>query len=99
VNAARQNLGDTGAGRAAVVLATVTAVVLSVSVALNLVFTALPEVARVCIAVIVATGGIGSLVFGCRALMRGDRRPFIWTATSIGLVATLLLLAEFTILD
>ncbi len=43
--------------------------------------------------------GVSALVFGIRALRAQDRCLTVWGATIIGALATLLLIAEFTVME
>jgi hypothetical protein len=59
----------------------------------------IPHVLRLAIVGVFTVCGVGGFVAAGRALMLQDRRASVWAAFVVGLAATLLTVAEFTIME
>jgi hypothetical protein len=96
------------AGARAAVLALVAVAALTVSAGLTAAFdrgepsTRLSDVmllVRAAVIVVFWAAGAGALALSVHSLRRGDRSVSVWAALAVGVAATLLLVAELTVLE
>jgi hypothetical protein len=57
------------------------------------------QATRLIILAILAISGLGALALSLRSLMRDERSIIVWAALAVGPFATLLLIAEVTVLE
>lgn len=71
----------------------------AVNLAVNVLSDSAEDVVRPIFAVVFMVGGVVALVLSARALRGGERGPVVWASLLVGVVATVLMVAELFFLE